>query len=164
MRNFRIKTGCLLICVLLAIGLATGCSKTVTISDEQTDNFREQIRQDHPAIEKTTLEFSPLTFRMTHTLKESIDQKEKESIFEDSRQFLMSDRFDQEVVQSPKIANYFSSGHPNFAIIFRSENADAVSRFELHANNEQNADPVYGQWYYAEGDETLGEPFAEENK
>ncbi|WP_172196161.1 hypothetical protein [Saccharibacillus qingshengii] len=164
MRRSWIQTIGLLTFMLITIALTTGCSKTIAISGEQADDFHDRIEQDYPAIEKTTLTFEPLTFHMTHVLKEPLDEKEKAKLFEDSRRFLMSDRFDEEIIQSPKIAKYFSSGHPNFVVVFRTENPDSISRFELRANNEKNADPVYRQWYYAEDDEALGEPYVEENK
>lgn len=145
MRRSWIQTIGLLTLILITIALTTGCSKTIAISGEQADDFREQVKQDYPAIEKTTLAFEPLTFRMTYVFKEPLDEKEKENLFEDSRRFLMSDQFNEEIIQSPKIAKYFSSGHPNFSVVFRIENPGSVSRFELHANNEKNADPVYRQ-------------------
>lgn len=163
MRTSRTKTVGMLVFILLGICIATGCSKTITLSDDPVKDFRLEIQADHPAIEKTTLTFSPLTFHMTHTLKDSIDDEEKAGLFEDSRRFLMSERFDTEVIQSHKISKYFSSGHPNFVIAVRTEDSDSVSRFELYANNEPNAESVYEQWYYAEGEEALGEPYASEN-
>ncbi|MEJ8305950.1 hypothetical protein [Saccharibacillus sacchari] len=164
MRRSWIQALGLLSLILITIALTTGCSKTIAISGQQVDDFSEQVKQDYPAIEKMTLAFEPLTFRMTYVFKEPLDEKDKENLFEDSRRFLMSDQFDEEIIQSPKIAKYFSSGHPNFSVVFRTENPESLSRFELHANNEKNADPVYRQWYYAEDDEALGEPYAEENK
>ncbi|MDO3411519.1 hypothetical protein QWJ34_17270 [Saccharibacillus sp. CPCC 101409] len=162
------KNGCFrcLIAFLCSLALLStaGCTTPTRISSDQVKEFRNQIQQEHPNIREMTLEFSPLTFRMNYRLEIPINEQEKKEIFEKSRQLLMSETFYEEVILSEKVDRYFSSGHPHFTVMFNVEEPASMSRFELHADNSQEADPIYKEWYYAEEEESPGEPFVEETQ
>ncbi len=153
----------LLSCLFLLL-LLNACSSSTRISGDLVDELRRQMLDDHPSVRQMELNFEPLTFRLEYTLNEPIDDEEQAEIFEASRSLLMSEAFEKEIIDSPKIRRYFPSGHPNFVISFRVRGEDHTSRFKLYADNSKEAEFVYKEWYYAEGDDVVGEPVAEENK
>ncbi|GGO04939.1 hypothetical protein [Saccharibacillus kuerlensis] len=147
--------------------LLTGCTNPVRISSDQIKEFREQIQEDYASIKEIRLEFMPTTIYMYYEMKDPVTEEEKKEIFEQSRELLMSDTFDQEVIQAKFHKKYSSSGHPNFEILFDDGTQKVMSSFSIQANDSEDADEVYTQWYYSKGGDVpgeLGEPYSLENK
>lgn len=143
--------------------LVIGCTNPVKISSDQTKEFRKQIQSDYSSIKKMQLEFMPTTIYIRYEMKNPVTEEEKKEIFEKSRELLMSDTFDQEVIQSKFSKKYPTSGRPNFEILFDDGTQKVMSSFSIQADDSEEA---YTQWYYSKGGDTpgeLGEPYPPEN-
>lgn len=149
-------------CVLILF--ISGCTTPNRISSDQTKEFREEIQKEYPVIESVSLEFVPTTINMLYTLKKPVSEEEKKNIFEQSQELLMSETFDQEIIQGKFSKKYSESGHPDFMILLKVEDPPSTSRFEIHADDSESADSVYTQWYYSKNGDTNSEPFFQEGE
>ena len=163
MRKYMKRILISLSCCALILSVA-GCTSPTRISSDQVKEFRQEIQTEYPAIKSMGLEFVPTTLTMLYTLKQPVSEDEKKDIFEQSRELLMSETFDREIIQGKFSKKYSESGYPDFTILLTVEDPASTSRFEIHADDSENAASVYTQWYYSKNGDTNSEPFFQESE
>ncbi|NGZ77190.1 hypothetical protein [Saccharibacillus alkalitolerans] len=164
MKKMRFEQKSLLFMAFFTLALLFGgCTMPNRISSDQIEAFDKQIQKDHPAVENVEFEFVPTRIRMSYVLEERLGEEEKKEIFEQSRDLLMSDTFFEEIVHDRFMKTYPDSGYPAFIILLQEKDSDSLSRFEIRAEDSEDAGSMYQQWYYSEDGSTDSEPFMEES-
>lgn len=143
-----------------------GCTSYSNVSSDPIKAYKQNIKQEFPNIKETKIRYSTPRVEIAYIVEKQLGENEVERLFVQTRDFMTSPSFQNEVVNGEYKDENPSWGDPELAITLTVRGNDVTAYQFTCKPMESDSDTgaaQYTEWYVQTADDSESRPYSVSN-